>query len=92
MRFEMETERVFALDENGRLIAETTFPIGVDGVADINHTFVDESLRGQGIATRLLQAAADQLRAQGKKTRTTCSYAAAWFERHPEEQDLLAEP
>ena len=26
---------------------------------------------------------------QGKRARATCSYAEIWFERHPEEADLL---
>ena len=53
------------------------------------HTFVDDTLRGQGVAGQLLQAAADQIRAEGKRARATCSYAEIWFERHPEEADLL---
>lgn len=81
--------RIFALGEDGKVLAEVTFPTGPDGVADINHTFVDESLRGQGVASQLLRAAADQIRAQGKKTKLTCSYAVTWFEKHPEEQDLV---
>ena len=90
MEFQKESGRIFALDQEGRLLAEVVFPTGPDGVADIHHTFVDGSLRGQGVAGLLLRAAADQLRAQGKKARASCSYAAGWFEKHPEERDLLA--
>lgn len=50
MEFQKEPGRIFALGEDGKLLAEITFPTGEDGVADINHTFVDESLRGQGVA------------------------------------------
>ena len=50
---------------------------------------MDDTLRGQGVAGQLLQAAADQIRAEGKRARATCSYAEIWFERHPEEADLL---
>ena len=89
MRFEIETERVFALDENGRLISETTFPIGADGVADINHTFVDPSLRGQGVAGRMMETAAAHLRERGIKARPVCSYAVQWFASHPEYGDVL---
>ena len=28
-------------------------------------------------------------RGEGKRARATCSYAEIWFERHPEEADLL---
>ncbi|HJB97237.1 MAG TPA: N-acetyltransferase [Candidatus Acutalibacter pullicola] len=90
MDFQKQEGRIFALGTNGELLAEVTFPTGPDGIADINHTFVDESLRGQGVANQLLQAAAQELRAQGRKTKTSCWYAAQWFAKHPQEQDLLA--
>ena len=90
MDFQKHEGRIFALGTNGELLAEVTFPTGPDGIADINHTFVDESLRGQGVANQLLQAAAQELRAQGRKTKTSCWYAAQWFAKHPQEQDLLA--
>ena len=90
MDFQKQEGRVFALGTDGELLAEVTFPTGPDGIADINHTFVDESLRGQGVANQLLQAAAQELRGQGRKTKTSCWYAAQWFAKHPQEQDLLA--
>lgn len=89
MTFSQEPGRIFARDENGKLLAEVTFP-QQDGVAVINHTFVDDSLRGQGVAGQLLQAVADTLRREGRKARPTCSYAVHWFDTHPEERDLLA--
>ena len=87
MKFQREDGRIFAMDGD-RLVAEITFP-GRDGVADIDHTFVDDSLRGQGVAGQLVRAAADQIRADGNRARVTCSYARTWFARHPEEADLL---
>ena len=87
MEFQREDGRIYAM-QGERLLAEVTFP-SRDGVADIQHTFVDDSLRGQGVAGQLLQAAADQIRSDGMKTRLTCSYARLWFEKHPEESDLL---
>lgn len=90
MEFQTEPGRIFALSETGELLAEVTFPTGADGAADINHTFVHPSLRGQGVANRLLESAVETLRAQGLKTHLTCSYAVEWFEKHPEHKDLLA--
>lgn len=88
MKFQYEKERIFSEDETGRVIAEITFPTK-DRLADITHTFVDDSLRGQGAAAQLLSAAAAQIRSEGLKAKATCSYAAKWFEKHPEEEDLL---
>ena len=88
MNFYKESGRIFALDESGKLLAEVTFP-EQEGVAVIDHTFVDRSLRGQGVAGQLLQEVADALRREGRKAKPTCVYAIHWFETHPEEQDLL---
>ena len=90
MEFRKEPGRIFATDETGKLLAEVTFP-EKEGVAVINHTFVDASLRGQGVAGQLLRAVADTLRQEGRRARPICSYAVHWFETHPEERDLLGE-
>ena len=60
-------------------------------MANIDHTFVDGSLRGQGVAGQLVQGAADQIRGRGMKAVATCSYAVKWFDSHPDQRDLLAE-
>ena len=88
MNFQVELNRVFLNDTEGKLIAEVTFPI-VNGVAEINHTFVDESLRGQGVAGQLLILAVESIREQGIKAHPTCSYAIKWLEKHSECQDIV---
>ena len=90
MNFTYNPNQIALYDEQDKLLAEVTFPDTADGAADIDHTFVDESLRGQGVAGKLVRAAVDQLRSRGKKAKTSCWYAAQWFEKHPEEKDLLA--
>ena len=90
MNFTYNPNQIALYDEQDKLLAEVTFPDTADGAVDIDHTFVDESLRGQGVAGKLVRAAVDQLRSQGKKAKTSCWYAAQWFEKHPEEKDLLA--
>ncbi len=89
MDFIYEENRIYAVNENGTVIAEVDFPAAGENIADINHTFVDDSLRGQGVAGQLLSEAVKTIRAQGKKVKATCSYAVKWFEKHEEEQDLL---
>ena len=87
MDFQEEPGRIFAA-ENGTLLAEITFP-EQNGVAVIDHTFVDGSLRGRGVADQLVRAAVRQIRSRGGKARPVCSYARSWFADHPEEADLL---
>lgn len=83
MNFITESDRIYATDPSGKVVAEVTFPTK-DGISTIDHTFVDPSLRGQGIAGKLVKLAADKILAEGHKLAATCSYAVAWFQRHPE--------
>lgn len=82
-------DRVYVLDKDGKLIAEATFPAVSDTAVDFNHTFVDPSLRGQGVANQLLAAAVEDIKARGLKARASCSYAVKWFSEHEEYKDLL---
>ena len=77
--FQKEQNRIFMNDEQGNLIAEVTFPETGPGVFTINHTFVDPSLRGQGIASKLVEAAVDEISARNGEVRATCSYAVKWL-------------
>ena len=62
MEFQREPGRIYAMNGE-KLVAEVTFPER-DGVAVIDHTFVDDSLRGQGVAGQLVRAAVDQIRTE----------------------------
>ena len=89
MELQFEPTRVYGLDGGGRLVAEITFPCTQPGIYTIDHTFVDGSLRGQGLAGRLMEAAVAALRQSGRQARTACSYAALWRDKHPEAADVL---
>ncbi len=56
----------------------------------ITHTGVPASLGGRGIAGQLARFALDTAKAEGWKVVPACSYVAAWIEKHPEYQELLA--
>lgn len=56
----------------------------------ITHTGVPEAIGGRGIAGELVREAFEFARAQGWHVHPQCSYAAAWAERHPEYNQLLA--
>lgn len=85
MELTRETTRVYALNEEGKLVAEITFPMTAPGVYTIDHTFVDPSLRGQGMADKLVRAALEQIRKNGGTPAATCTYAVSWLEKHPEQ-------
>lgn len=81
--------RIYAQDGNDKVLAEITFPDIDDSTVDINHTFVDPSLQGQGMADRLVHAAAESLDRTHKQVIVSCSYAQRWFEKHPEFRHIL---
>lgn len=89
MNFIYSPNKIFLLDKSNKTIAEVTFPDVDENTVNINHTYVDDSLRGQGIAGKLMKAVAEQLQAQNKKAVLTCSFAIRWFERNPEYSNLL---
>lgn len=91
MEFRKRLDRIWLEDETGREIAFVSFPARDKHTVTIASTVVDDSLRGQGIAGALLDALAQELRASGRKAVPVCSYAVKWFQRHPEQADLLAQ-
>ena len=61
-----------------------------DGVLELTHTVVPAALEGRGIAGALIRHALDHARAQRLMVQPSCSYAAAYMQRHPETHDLRA--
>lgn len=88
MKFNQEGERIYIVDETGNKVAEITMPVA-NGVADITDTYVEDSLRGQGVASKLMETAVSKARDEKLKLKLTCPYAVKWFERHQEHFDLL---
>lgn len=82
MEFFKEDSRIYSLDENKKVIAEITFEEIEKGIFNINHTFVDESLRGQGIASKLVEMAVEEIQKRNGKVQATCMYAKKWLEKN----------
>lgn len=57
----------------------------------ITHTFTPPALRGKGVAAALVAGLLDDARARGLRIAPMCSYVEAYFARHPDQQDLLAD-
>ena len=82
MDFIKEKERIYAIDENGKVIAEIEFKEVENGVYDIFHTFVDETLRGQGVASKLVEQAVKEIQAKNGKITASCLYAIKWLDKN----------
>ena len=79
----------FYLGEKDNPTAEITFEELDGNTLSIDHTFVDSSLRGQGMAEKLVNAVADLARAEGKKLKATCSYAHNALETKDKYADVI---
>jgi predicted GNAT family acetyltransferase len=79
------------VEQDGRRVGEQTFTLRDGGkVASIDHTEVDESLRGQGVARTLTLATVEWARRTGVKLRPVCPYAKAVIEHDKSLHDVLA--
>ena len=83
--FNIADNRIYMNDEKGNVIAEVTFPNLDANTIVIDHTFVDDSLRGQGIAAKLMLEVIDYAKSNNKKIKATCSYAVKWFDKNRDE-------
>lgn len=79
----------FFIDEDGEWIAELTYFKSGDCEITLDHTEVDDKLRGEGIASDLVGEAVKYARAEGLKIKATCPYAKKVLEKHPEYEDVL---
>ncbi len=85
VRHNPEKSRFELAVEGGLAIADYILR---DGVMTFTHTETPPALRGQGIASRLIEGALRSARDQGVKVRASCSYVAAYLQQHPEFADL----
>ena len=83
-----KAESRFEVQEDGHL-AWADYRIR-DGKYFIPHVEAEPPLRGKGSASRLMQQIVDHARVEKLVIVPRCSYARAWFERHPEEEDVLS--
>lgn len=89
MEFSYEPGRFYKNDAEGKMECEILFEEMNDGqVLVITHTFVDPSLRGQGIARQLVQAVIDKAKKEGKMILPLCPYALKVFENEPDLSSL----
>lgn len=70
-----EENRIYLPDENWNILAEIDFEKIDEKTYNISRTFVDDSLRWQGIGSELVEKAITYLMEKWYKVSATCSYA-----------------
>ena len=77
-----EENRIYLPDENWNILAEIDFEKIDEKTYNISYTFVDDSMRWQGIGSELVEKAITYLTAKWYKVTATCSYSKDWLEKN----------
>ena len=88
LEFEKNMNRSALYDENDKLVGESTFSPS-DKKWIIEHTYVDDSARGMGYASKLVEMIVEKAREEHVKIIPLCPYAKKEFEKKSEYNDVL---
>ena len=79
----------FFVNDNGIDLAQMVYSWVGNNLIIIEHTEVDDQLKGQGVDNKLVAACVDWARSQMIKILPLCPFAKVVFERKPEYSDVL---
>lgn len=79
----------FYIEKNGKQLAEMTYSRAGDDLLIIDHTQVDDELRGKGIGQDLVHAAVSYARSHHFKILPLCPFAKSVFKKEKDLQDVL---
>lgn len=75
--------------QEGKILAEMTYSMAGESRMIIDHTHVDDALRGQGAGMQLLNKAVAFARENSLEVLPLCPFASAMFKKTPSIQDVL---
>lgn len=80
----------FIVEGDNERLAEMTYTHAGDTMVIIDHTYVSDALKGQGVGKQLVLAAVAWLRETRLKVIPLCPFAKSVFDRDPDLADVLA--
>lgn len=83
MNFTIEDNKIVYRNE-GNTLAYISLDFTPDGLVILEKVFVDPSLRGQGVAGKIMTFAAKHFKDEKIQVVPLCSYANAWYLKHDE--------
>ena len=89
MEIKRGNNKFYVGESEENIIARITWKNGGNKIIVIDHTLVDPSLRGQGIAEKLIKKVVEMAREENLKIVPVCSYAVAKMTRTNEYEDVL---
>lgn len=87
--YTQEEKRFVVFNQEETEIGEVTWSTAGDSMIIIDHTYVDDKYRGQGIAEKLVSLVVSYAREHHKKVIPLCPFAKKEFDRKKEYQDIL---
>lgn len=86
---DLGTKGAFFIQQKGQRVAEMAYSRNNASLIIIDHTEVDESLKGQGVGRQLLGALVVWARSANTKVIPLCPFAKAQFGKDPAIRDVL---
>ena len=81
---------VFYVMHEDELAAEMVYTTPSEGLMVIEHTEVQDALRGKNIGYELVHAGVEYARMHGLKIMATCPFARSVLQKKPEWKDVMA--
>jgi len=78
----------FVIERSGEVLAQLTYSRG-GGTVILDHTEVDDRLRGTGAGARLVKAAVEWARQENVQLMPLCAFAKSVFQKNPAYGDVL---
>lgn len=86
---EANSTGAFFVQQNGERMAEMTYSRTNATLIIVDHTHVDERLKGQGVGRQLLDALVAWARETKTRVVALCPFAKAQFDKDPSIRDVL---
>lgn len=81
----------FVAEDDGQVVGKIEYRVVRDDRLVLVHTEVDDTYEGQGVGSRLVKFALEDLRASGRKIVPECPFVAGYLGRHPDYRDVVDE-
>lgn len=83
------TKGMFFIEQDGNILAEMVYSMGDPDRMIIEHTEVDNELKGQNIGHQLVHTGVEYARTHNLRIVPLCSFAGSVFKKHVEYKDVL---
>jgi len=88
-RKQADNKGMFYVESDGEIHARMTYHMTAPGKMVIEHTEVDDELRGQDVGYHLVEAAVEHARQHNIKITVWCPFAKKVFDKKPDWHDVL---